>query len=67
MIARVFRRVLCRAGRHHVLRCAGAEDHAWTHDGDRWTATLDRIPPLAPAAPVTRTARPPARPRSHRA
>lgn len=49
MIGALVRRLLCRAGRHDVLRCAGAEDHRWTHDGTQWVATLDRVPPLTPA------------------
>lgn len=50
MIAALVRRLLCRAGRHHVLRCAGAEDHRWTwRDGRGWVATLDRVSPLTPA------------------
>lgn len=45
MIGDLARRLLCRAGRHHVIRCAGAADHRWTWDArrDRWTGTL--VPP----------------------
>lgn len=51
MIGALVRRWLCRAGRHDVLRCAGAEDHRWTwRDGRGWVATLDRVPPATPTA-----------------
>lgn len=48
MIAALVRRLLCRAGHHHVIRCAGAEDHRWTWRDGRWHASLDRVPPLTP-------------------
>ena len=51
MIGALVRRLLCRAGHHDVLRCAGREDHRWRHDGTRWVATLDRVPPTTPVRP----------------
>lgn len=45
MIGTLVRRLLCRRGHHHVVRCAGAPDHTWTWNDarQRWTAEL--VPP----------------------
>lgn len=61
MIGDLVRRLLCRAGHHDVIRCAGREDHSWRHDGRRWVATLDRVPPLTPADRAERSAALPCR------
>lgn len=44
MIVEQVRRLLCRAGHHDPLRCAGRQDHAWTWRGDRWHAELQPAP-----------------------
>lgn len=48
----LIRRLLCRAGRHHVIRCAGAVDHLWTWTGDRWHAEI--TPGQAWTSPLAR-------------
>lgn len=49
------RPLLCRLGRHDVLRCAGDDTHRWTWTGNSWTAELTPgrawTSPFAPPGP----------------